>query len=212
MKNPIIEIQKRIGVPADGKFGPTTAKAFRDHFKLTTAQAAHLLGQCHHESMGFTRMEEDFSRYSAKRLLEVFPKYFDSIQAKYAAGNPEAIANKVYANRMGNGPELSGDGYRHRGMGPIQLTGKTNQERFLKSVGKTLADAHLIKDELAFDSAIWFFKDEKRIFRYANDISDETILKVSRAINVGNPNSTVIPHHMPRRNEWTRHYFNLLSK
>lgn len=206
----IIELQKKIGVDPDGAFGSTTAGKFRDHFALTDSQAAHFLGQCHHESFGFKKMAEDLSRYTAQRLLEVFPKYFNAIQAKLAAGNSEAIANKVYANRMGNGPESSGDGYRHRGMGPLQLTGKDNQCRFLESVGKTLADVHLIQDELAFESAIWFF-NTNRIFPYLTDISEATILKVSRHVNIGNPNSTATPHHMEQRIGWTRHYHALLT-
>jgi putative chitinase len=208
--NPIIELQKKIGVNPDGKFGPATSKAFARHFNLSNAQAAHLLGQCHHESGGFKLMEEDLSGYSAKRLLEVFPKYFDPIQAKYAANNAEAIANKVYANRMGNSEELSGDGYRHRGMGPLQLSGKENQEKFLRSMGRPIKDVHLIAGELAFESAIWFFR-ENNILSYSTAVNYDTILKVSRAVNVGNPNSTVTPHHLDKRINWTNHYYKLLT-
>lgn len=204
----IILLQSKIGVEPDGDFGPKTAKAFAEHFELGYDQTAHILGQCHHESAGFTRMEENLN-YSAKRLREVFPRFFDEIQAKYAAHNPQAIANKVYANRMGNGDIYSGDGWRHRGMGPLQTTGKDNQARFLASVGKTLADAELIKGELAFESAVWFFR-ENRILRLCVEVTPASVLTVSRAVNLGNPNSKAIPHGMESRVKWTRYYDSLL--
>lgn len=209
MSKAIISLQRQIGVRPDGKFGPITAKAFARHYGLITVEAAHILGQCHHESAGFTRMEENLN-YSAARLRQIFPKYFDEIQAKYAAGNPQAIANKVYANRMGNGPEQSGDGWNHRGLGPLQLTGKENQTRFLQSLGRPVTDAHLIKDELAFESAVWFFRDRK-VLVHCKNVSQIAILTVSRAVNIGNPMSQAIPHGLDDRAKWTLHYFKLLS-
>jgi putative chitinase len=209
MNKAIKILQQKIGVTPDGDFGPKTARAFQRHFGLITIEAAHLLGQCHHESAGFTRMEENLN-YSATRLLEIFPKYFNSETAKNYGGKKEAIANRVYANRMGNGPETSGDGFLHRGMGPLQLTGKSNQERFLATVGKTFTDADLIKGELAFDSAVWFFRENK-IFKLCQNVSPENILTISRAVNIGNPNSTRIPHGMPDRTTQTIHYFKILT-
>lgn len=209
MSKAVISLQRQIGVEPDGNFGPATAKAFARFFKLSVVEAAHILGQCHHESMGFKVMEENLN-YSAKRLRQIFPKYFDEIQAKYAAHQPMAIANKVYANRMGNGPELSGDGWRHRGLGPLQLTGKDNQTRFLQSVNRPIQDAELIKDELAFESAVWFFRDNK-ILPHCRNVSQIAILAVSRAVNIGNPMSQVIPHGLDDRAKWTLHYFKLLS-
>lgn len=209
MNQAIINLQTRLGLDPDGKLGPITAKTFARHFGLNTVEAAHILGQCHHESAGFARMEENLN-YSAKRLLQIFPKYFDEIQAKYAAGNPVAIANKVYANRMGNRSEHSGDGWRHRGLGPLQLTGYDNQSRFLQSVGRSIQEAELIKDELAFDSAVWFFRDRK-VLAHCKNVSQIAILTVSRAVNIGNPMSQAIPHGLDDRAKWTLHYFKLLS-
>lgn len=205
----IIELQRKIKLTPDGVFGPDSVRAFARHFGLTNSEAAHLLGQCHHESAGFTRMEENLN-YSAERLLQIFPKYFDAIQAKSYANKPREIANKVYSFRMGNGSEGSQDGWTHRGMGPLQLTGKQNQERFLKSVGKTLADSSLIKDELAFESAIWFFRENK-IFPLCKEVDLLSILKVSKAVNLGNPASAAMPHGMPDRKAQTFRYFQMLS-
>lgn len=209
MNQAIRSLQAKTGVPSDGMIGPNTVKAFAGYYKLSPAEAAHFLGQCHHESGGFVLMVENLN-YSAKRLRAVFPKYFDEIQAKYAANNPEAIANRVYANRMGNGDVSTGDGWRHRGRGPLQLTGKNNQTAFLRSMGRDSKDVDLISTELAFESAIWFFR-ENNIFRYCDRVNDESILKVSRAVNLGNPNSTAIPHGLEDREKWTKYYYRILA-
>ena len=207
----ITNLQRKIGVKPDGVFGPKTAKAFAAHFGLITTEAAHLLGQCHHESGGFRLMEENLN-YSAARLLQIFPRYFTGpSEAALYANNPVSIANRVYANRMGNGAESSGDGFRHRGFGPLQLTGKTNQSRFMASVGRSLQEVHLIREELAFESAIWFFR-ENRIFQHCKNVSQGAILTVSRAVNIGNPNSQAIPHGLDDRIIQTLHYFNLLTR
>lgn len=210
MSSAISKLQHKIGVKADGDFGPITAKAFARHFGLTLLEAAHLLGQCHHESGGFRIMEENMN-YSASRLLQIFPKYFSTAEAQSYGGKPQAIANRVYANRMGNGSESSGDGWRHRGLGPLQLTGKSNQEAFLRSQGRGLEDAHLIAGDLAFESAVWFFR-ENRIFQHCRNVSQIAILTVSRAVNLGNPLSQAIPHGLDDRIRWTMHYFKLLSR
>lgn len=91
----------------------------------TRHRAACFLGQLGHESLGLSRIEENLN-YSVGRLTEVFPSHFTVDQAREYARNPEAIANRVYGGRMGNGAERSGDGWRYRGRSPIQLTGKTN--------------------------------------------------------------------------------------
>lgn len=205
----IRNLQRKIGVNPDGVFGRQTALAFAKHFRLSRTEAAHLLGQCHHESGGFLHMEENLN-YSAQRLLTIFPRHFTSVEARSYAGKPELIANRVYANRMGNGPESSGDGWRHRGFGPLQLTGKNNQAAFLASMGRSIQNTELIRDELAFESALWFFRTNN-IFRHADVVNDASILRVSRAVNLGNPNSTVTPHGMPDRIAQTYRYFNLLA-
>lgn len=94
----------------------------------TPARESMFIAQCAHESAGFTRFVENLN-YSAHRLLEVFPKYFRNLyEANYCARNPEALANEVYGGRMGNGPPGTGDGWRFRGRGCIQLTGRAQYE------------------------------------------------------------------------------------
>lgn len=93
---------------------------------------AHYLAQVLHESQLLKRTDENLN-YSADGLLRTFPRYFNAAQAKEYARKPERIANRVYASRMGNGTEASGDGWRYRGRGYIMLTGRENYERFAKS-------------------------------------------------------------------------------
>lgn len=184
--NAIETIQKRIGVTVDGAFGPKTAKAFRDYFKLSNRQAAHFLGQCHHESAGFTVTTENLN-YSEKRLLEVFPKYFNSSNVKNYAKKPSAIANRVYANRMGNGDEKSGDGWKYRGRSIIQLTGKSNYTDFSEDykIKGLLDKPDLVATEYAFDAAKWFF-NKRGLWDICDRGADATTIKaVTKIINGG---------------------------
>jgi putative chitinase len=121
------------------------------------------LAQCAHESMGFARIEENLN-YSEAGLLRTFPRYFKSEEeAKKYANNPELIANKLYANRMGNCNEASGDGWLHRGMGVLQITGADNQNEFIhkepRLMGKTFdKDANiLLTPYWSAYSAAWFW-------------------------------------------------------
>jgi putative chitinase len=100
----------------------------------TPHRVAAFLAQCGHESGGWTVFEENLN-YSAQGLNGIFKKYFPTLEsAQPYARKPEMIANKVYGGRMGNGPESSGDGYKYRGRGPIQLTGKDNYRAFAKDM------------------------------------------------------------------------------
>jgi putative chitinase len=122
---------------------------------------AAFLGQCAHESGGFRELEENLS-YSAARLCQVWPNRFPTQEvAEACASQPEALANRVYANRMGNGDEASGDGWRFRGRGLIQITGRAAYESFAKAVGMTLdqAVAHAATLAGAADSAAWFWTE-----------------------------------------------------
>lgn len=127
----IIEFQKANGLTADGIIGKATIAKMRQVFGLNNdIHLAHLLGQIHHET-GFKHDEENLN-YSADRLLQVFPKYFNKESVNDYNRLPRLIANKVYSNRMGNGDEYSGDGWKYRGRGAIQLTGKSNYLSFQK--------------------------------------------------------------------------------
>lgn len=117
------------------------------------------LAQVGHESCGFTALSENLN-YSAQALLRVFPSRFTPASAEQYARKPEAIANHVYANRMGNGDEASGDGWKHRGKGLIQLTGKDNQTAFAKHAGISpdVIGGYLLSIEGAVQSACWFWQ------------------------------------------------------
>ena len=122
------------------------------------------LAQCGHESGGFSRFTEGLN-YSAKGLRGTFPKYFpdDATALKYER-QKEKIANRVYANRMGNGPESSGDGWKYRGLGLIQLTGKDNFSAFSKDTGidiVTYPEKHRTDLSIIIKTAIWFWNKNK---------------------------------------------------
>jgi len=153
-------------------------------YDITTPQRiAAFLAQCSHESNGFTALKENLN-YRAATLMKVFPKYFaDQSIADAYAGKQEAIANRVYANRMGNGDEHSGDGFRHCGRGLIQLTGKDNYTRFAESVEMDVNDVpeYLGTFEGAVQSACWFW-ESNNLNQYA-DVGD--MVTLTKKINGG---------------------------
>lgn len=201
---PLAALQAKCGITADGKWGPGTYKAARDYFKLTNNQAAHFFGQCAHESGGFKVFSENLN-YSADGLNKIFPKYF--IKAgRNAAGyarKPEKIANVVYAGRMGNGPESSGDGWRYRGRGPIQLTGKDNYTAFAKDIGRpdVMTNPDLVVGELAFESALWFFRKNGLLAIADKGVTDAVITQITKRVNGGT-------HGLDDRLKKTKQYAN----
>ncbi len=153
-------------------------------YEITTPQrVAAFLAQCAHESGGFVFLKENLN-YKAASLRRVFPKYFpdDAIAAQYA-GKQEMIANRVYANRMGNGDEASGDGWRYCGRGLIQLTGKNNYTFFAGSLDIPVEEAseYLQTFERAVQSAC-FFWEQNKLNQWA-DAGD--ILTLTKRINGG---------------------------
>lgn len=180
-------LQKTCGVTPDGAFGPNTARAIVAHYKLDAKRGAHLLGQAAHESGNFMISEENLN-YRAKTMCRVWPSRFASeADAAPYAMNPEKLANKVYSGRMGNGPESSGDGWKYAGKGFIQLTGKDNTRAFAEHVGRDglVDDPSPIADELAMDSAIFFF-EKNGLFRIADEgVNDDTIKRITRRVNGG---------------------------
>lgn len=156
-------------------------------YEINTAERiAAFIAQCSHESAGFTALKENLN-YKAATLRKIFPKYFpdDATAAHYASlpNKQQAIANKVYANRMGNGPEESGDGYRFCGRGLIQLTGRDNYSWFAASLGISVEEAseYLQTFEGAAQSACWFW-ETNNLNRWA-DAGD--ILTLTKKINGG---------------------------
>ncbi len=156
-----------------------------EKFKIDTAvKLAHFLAQCGHESGGFRIVNENLN-YSAKGLQGIFKKYFPTPQlAEAYQRKPEKIANKVYASRMGNGAEASGDGFKFRGRGFIQLTGKDNYTAFGKSVNVDIAaQPDLVATKYPLLSAAWFFS--KNCLKKCIDASDATVLAVTKCVNGG---------------------------
>ena len=149
----------------------------------TPKRIAAFIAQCAHESGGFRFLKENLN-YKAESLMKTFPKYFsDRDTANAYAKQPIKIANRVYANRMGNGDEASGDGYRYCGRGLIQLTGKTNYDWFAASLEISAAEAseYLETFEGAAQSACWFW--ESNNLNVEADAGD--IKKMTKKINGG---------------------------
>jgi len=157
-----------------------------DTFKINSInKLSNFLAQCAHESGNFKFVTENLN-YSAEGLLKIFPKYFSKETAEIAARKPEMIANIVYSNRMGNGDKASGDGWKYRGRGYIQLTGKVNYSQFGNFIGvDLLKDPDLVVSKYALTSAAWFFEYKNLWLLADRGIDDETIKHLTRRINGG---------------------------
>lgn len=157
-----------------------------EYYEITTPlRIAHFIAQVGHESKSLRVLQENLN-YSVSGLMRVFPKYFPTEEiAKVYAMKPQMIANRVYANRMGNGNEASGDGFKYRGRGLIQLTGKNNYKAASMDI---LGDDTLVQDPdlvtdpfFAAETACWFWKKNKlNVFADLNDIE-----KITQKINGG---------------------------
>jgi putative chitinase len=202
----LASLQKKIGVTADGAWGSGTLRAAATYYKLTPARAAHFFGQTAHETGGFKAFSENLN-YGAKGLRGIFGKYFktDAEALKYER-KPEMIANRVYASRMGNGAESSGDGWKYRGRGALQLTGKSNYEAFAKYCNRpdVMTNPDLVATELAFESAMFFFERNKLWAICDQGVTDATILSISKKVNGGT-------HGLEDRKAKTKTYFSQLS-
>lgn len=158
-----------------------------EKFNMTNPlRLAHFLAQAAHESGNFKFLKENLN-YSADSLLRVFPKYFkDKATADKYARRPEKIANKVYGSRMGNGDEASGDGFKFRGRGYIQLTGKDNYKAFSNFIGEDcVANPDLVSDKYPLVSASWFF-DKNNLWTICDrGATDEVVTAVTKRVNGG---------------------------
>ncbi len=181
------DFQSKIGVTADGSWGPSTLKAAVEFLKISKVRGAHFFAQTSHESGGFKILSENLN-YSVDGLVKIFRKYFPDVDvATSYAKNPKKIANKVYSGRMGNGDEASGDGFKYRGRGVIQLTGRDNYAAFASAINRpdVLTNPDIVSGELAFESALFFF-ERNNLWRMCDKgINDSTILQLTRAINGG---------------------------
>ena len=156
-------------------------------FNITTPlRLAHFLSQCGHESGGFKAVNENLN-YSAKGLMGTFKKYFPTEDvAKRYERKPELIASKVYANRMANGDEASKDGFKFRGRGYIQLTGRDNYTKFSKFIGEDCVNgSDLVATKYPLASAAFFF-DSNKLWSICDKGADEaTVTAVTKRVNGG---------------------------
>jgi putative chitinase len=181
---------------------PDTASKFGI---TNTLRLAHFLAQCGHESGGFKAVRENLN-YSAKGLLGIFRKYFTNVNlAQQYERKPEKIANRVYASRMGNGNEASGDGFKFRGRGYIQLTGKDNYSLFDATVPESiLADPELLATKYPLASAAFFFKRNNLWAICDRGASVADVTAVTKRVNGG---TIGLPDRIKHFNE----YYKLLS-
>ena len=184
MSEAMKKLQAKVGVSADGAFGPNTARAIAKHYDLSPARAAHLLGQASHESGGFKLVRENLN-YSAETMCRVWPSRFKTVaEAEPYARNPKALADKVYSNRMGNG---DGEGHMYIGRGFLQLTGKDNYKSFAADMRlpDIMQDPSLIETDYAFETALWFFQ-KNNLFAIADEgVNDDTIKRITKRVNGG---------------------------
>jgi len=152
----------------------------------TPLRLAHFLSQCGHESGNFKVVNENLN-YGAKGLLGIFKKYFpDEAKAKLYERKPEKIANLVYASRMGNGPETSGEGWKFRGRGYIQLTGKVNYAEFDKVVTENIIEnPDLVATKYPLLSAAWYWNSRKLNAVADQGATDAVVTKVTKLVNGG---------------------------
>jgi len=181
---------------------PDTASKFGI---TNTLRLAHFLAQCGHESGGFKAVRENLN-YSAKGLLGIFRKYFTNVNlAQQYERKPEKIANRVYASRMGNGNEASGDGFKFRGRGYIQLTGKDNYSLFDATVPESiLTDPELVATKYPLASAAFFFKRNNLWAICDRGASVADVTAVTKRVNGG---TIGLPDRIKHFNE----YYKLLS-
>lgn len=177
-----------------------------EKFEINTPnRLSHFLGQCAHESGGFRIIRENLN-YSAEGLMRIFKKYFtDILHAKTYERQPDKIANRVYANRMSNGSPETGDGWKFRGRGYIQLTGRHNYSLFDGFVKENIIEEpDLVATKYPLLSASWFF-NTNGIHRLCDaGVSRENIIKITKRINGGT-------NGLEDRVTKTNVYFNLLK-
>ena len=199
--------QKNNFLVPDGIIGIKTLLKMKEVFNLPSNEAtAHFIGQIDHETAGF-KFDKENLNYSSVGLRRVFSKYFPTIELaiKYAR-KPELIANRVYANRMGNGPETSGDGWKFSGKGSLQLTGKNNYTAFSSFVGDfgTVENPNTILPKHYWTVAIFFF-EKNNLFSITNEVDYNSIRKLTKKINGGY-------NGLQHRYDMTIKYYKLLKK
>jgi putative chitinase len=178
---------------------PETAEKFKID---TPLKLAHFLAQCGHESGGFKVVNENLN-YSSDGLKKIFPRYFPGTLSESYARQPEKIGSRVYGGRMGNGVEETKEGFKFRGRGYIQLTGKNNYTAFGKAINEDLvSNPDLVSSKYPLLSAAWFFS--KNCLSKCVDATDATITSVTRCVNGGTIG-------LEDRKKHFKEYYNLLA-
>lgn len=200
------KLQEKIGATPDGSFGPNTLKKAMEYYKMSAERAAHFFAQTAHETGEFKLFSENLN-YSAQGLQNIFGKYFPGNLEESYARNPEKIANRVYADRMGNGNEASGEGFKFRGRGALQLTGKANYKAFSEYLKKPeiMDNPDLVATDYAFESAMFFFDKNKLWTICDQGINDASILSLTKRINGGT-------NGLDHRSSLTKKYYEWLKK
>lgn len=198
------ELAAAVGCPLSraSRWQPYLYSAMQRFGINTRRRAAAFLAQVGHESASLTRVEENLN-YSAARLVEVFPSYFTPEDARKYARQRDRIANRVYANRIGNGPESSGDGWRYRGRGLIQITGRDNYAWIGEHLRLDLLSmpGMLVELEHAANSAGAYWRG--RGLNALADVGD--VLALSRKINLGTVHTRRTPNGFQDRvDRWNR--------
>jgi putative chitinase len=209
--NYLQKYQAAHGLDPDGKIGNKTAAVMIQDLDIdSTSHFAYFIAQVQHESANFTAGRENMN-YSAAALKKMFGKYFKGLGVAKYARNPEKIANRIYACRMGNGDDGSGDGWKYRGGGGLQLTGKDNYAAYFDSVGLPEdSDPDIISEPEHYFKSAKFFFDENDLWRICGAQSNECTSRLSKAINLGNQYSAGIPHGLDVRIALTNQYFKSL--
>ena len=165
---------------------------------------AHFLAQCAHESGNFKAVSENLN-YSADGLKKIFGKYFPGTLSESYAKQPEKIASRVYGGRMGNGDETTKEGFKFRGRGYIQLTGKSNYTNFTKFIGEDcVSNPDLVANKYPLASAAFFFDTNKLWSICDLGSSDDIVTKVTKRVNGGT-------HGLDDRLAKFKKYYNLLK-
>lgn len=199
----LIKLQRKFNLKDDGVLGRITLKRLSEELSLTKEETAHLLGQMSHET-GYFNYDEENLNYSKNNLLKTFPKYFPTEDStKGYVNNPVKIGSKVYANRMGNGPEESQEGFKYRGRGAIQLTGKDNYKAFSVYIKEDcVSNPDLVSQKYFLESALFFFT-KNNLWKFCTKVDDKSIERLTKKINGG-------LNGIEERKSLTKKYYSLL--
>ena len=216
------EFQQQNNIPVTRKLDKVTCSKLSEVLGIPSKEhLAHFLGQVHHETGGFSLATESLN-YSVQALLTSFGRHrISEVDARRfgrttnQVANQQEIANRIYGGNWGRtnlGNTQPNDGWNFRGRGAIQLTGRANYQAFADYVKdqSVMINPDLVATRYYFESAKFFF-DRNRIWRFCNLVNDNTILTVSKAINLGNPNHKGTPKGLLDRTKQTNNYYNIIK-